>query len=255
MPYKNPDDRAKRDSERSAARRQQEHARRVAVSSQNRFSQWLDRILSSEELESPANPRVSAAPTVLAEHLGVERSYISKLRRGTSPGLENTFKIGIALRECGLAWCSGLYALRMRGFIAEELAVIDTLDRRPTISRGAIIAYLETAVTLDQARSPGHGSLKTIEDRLAAAVAGIAKDEALAFEEWRNSRKQSFGLLGAAFHLVHSGIDPADIDDACSALIDRWVKRQPTRQNLVGAWSDSFSAHSDTPTQKRDGSK
>ena len=232
MPYKNSEDRAARDSERNARRRAEKAARRLATLGDNRFSRWLDEILKSEVNLESKKTFASAAPTVLAEHLGVERSYISKLRHGTSPGIEMTFKIGVAFRDCGLAWCSGLYALRMRGFIAEEMALLDTLERRHEVNRQSLIEYgsvsQDAQLTLD---------LKA-KVRLAKAVAGFAEYEERAYREWAGARQGSFGLLGAAYHLMQSGLDPVDAKDACDALRQRWMERPPAVQNLIAHFSD-----------------
>jgi len=237
MPYTNPKKRANRDSQRNAQRRQDNKIRRSALGIENRFSTWLDGILRSEEIEDLESEETfaTAAPTMLAEHLGVQRSYISKLRRGTSPGIEMTFKIGVALRECGLSWSSGLFALSMRGFAAEELALLDTLERRHEVRREALVDYIEQSHAL---RTSAITDTSAIKRKLSHAVAHFSKYEKLAYREWSSARNRSFGLLGAAYYLVQSGLDPVDISDACGALVQRWATRSQPRQNLVAALSD-----------------
>lgn len=238
MPYKDLARKRRRDGEyrrgvRQAAR-EREAAARGVLSAANDFGEWLSSVLeTAEDFKSPNS--ISASPsTILAEHLAKDDAIVGRWRRGVvKPGEDATFAIGAALRECGVAWSSGAFALRKRGFWGAELAYLDFVDRCG--HHDLIVAYFEASTDLAklEERAPCL-ELDDARQRLARVMQDLGPLEQELHRVWKRSpNSAAFGLLGAVHHLVfESRLDLRDIDDAVSALVHRWATRTPSRQNL-----------------------
>lgn len=238
MPYKSLDLKRERDAAykcrvRKAAR-DREVAARDVLPGANDFGEWLSSVLeTTHDFESPRSWSTSPT-TILAEHLGKDDAMVGRWRRGAPPKSEDTiFAIGVALRECGVAWSSGAYALRKRGFWGAELSYLDFVDRCG--HHDLVVAYLNASNELAQleGRRPAR-ELDQAREQLARVMQRFGPLEQDLHRDWkRRANSSEFGLLGAVHHLVfESHLDPRDVDDAADALVQRWATRTPSRQNL-----------------------
>jgi len=241
MPYKTLEKKREKDNSYQRRAREAERARQSSVaaaaaklSASDDFASWLSSVLTTHSLSLAAKGKGSSSPTtILAERLGKDDAIVGRWRRGAAaPGEDLTFATGVALRQCGVAWCSGAYALRKRGFWGAELSFLDFLDRRGY--HALVLAYLEAAEEVARREKAVSGAaLDRARQRLALVMREFASIEEEMHGAWkRRPSKSGFGLLGAVHHLVfESRLDPRDIDDAAEALLQKWMTR-PRSQNL-----------------------
>jgi len=112
-------------------RRRRALERGRASSDDRDFSKWFDFTTRVLQVELD-----QAWSTRLADIMVADDANLRRLanRRRKAPRLETTYKIGEALREAGLPWCSGLYALYQHPkHYVEVYAVLDVVGAQANL--------------------------------------------------------------------------------------------------------------------------
>jgi hypothetical protein len=141
MPISNTERRKEQDRQRSEKRRRR---LRAPAKDTGKFARWLDHVLEEEGL------RVSD----LADGLGKDAldygSYLRRVRKGGRvPKPERTYRIGEALRVCGVLWCSGPVALFESNHHVE---LVDFVSALATISARKAASFIAALADLSATR-------------------------------------------------------------------------------------------------------
>ncbi len=132
----------RREQNRKSQRRRRALERGGQVADARDFSRWFD--LTSRVLQLKT---VRAWSTCLAEIMLADDAHLRRVAAGKTkaPRLEMTYNIGEALREAGIPWCSGLYALYQHPkHFVEVYAVLDMIGADPALF-AATFDWMEAA--------------------------------------------------------------------------------------------------------------
>jgi len=227
MPFK--DKEKKRLSERT---RRQRLTDRAPLDDAGGFAHWLTAIIACNEIGASR-----AWSDELAEKMqkGVEfDSYLRRIAAGKiRPRPKSAWEIGEGLRNCGLRWASGAYALKHRSRFALcgvlDIAAVDETVKRQ-LSEWA--AYTDLLDAYDQGKDPfGLGESQQSRDESIQALRShlIVKNHILhdtLTRAWTifaaSGMREAHGLLGIGVQIwenPHSG--PA-ARQAFEALYREW---------------------------------
>jgi len=205
----------------------------------DRFSRWFDRVLREEPLQLPTSDRDLAPEAKLAEVMekGVDYdAYLRRLRRGDGPRgpLPSTvYRIGEALRACGVGWSGGLIALASAGCLAEFVTLLSLLVRQSqTGARSAAILAASCAVLsrdhFEETFPEMHADTKR---RLRSFYPFIGPSMAAAWDALEKATvapRRHLAFAPARFHIAYelaclSELTPFEREREVYEQLGRWV--------------------------------